>query len=227
LPKAFGVSLFTRKAYETDLKPVTVTAQTPVVIVASPNAPFSSFKDLIAYAKANPGKLNYGSGGAGSSSHLAGELFKRVAGLDIAHIPFKGAGEATTGVISSTVELVIAAPPTVISHIKSGKVQAIAVTSATRSPALPDVPSVVEAGLSSFVLSNWFGLMAPKGTPDSVIAYLQKAVAKVLERADVKERLTTVGAEPVGNSPDVAAKLLRDETKLWGEVIKSAGVTLE
>jgi tripartite-type tricarboxylate transporter receptor subunit TctC len=214
-------------AHETDLKPVTVTAQTPVVIVASPNAPFTSFKELIAYAKANPGKLNYGSGGAGSSSHLAGELFKRVAGLDIAHIPFKGAGEATTGVISSTVELVIAAPPTVISHIKSGKIQAIAVTSATRSPALPDVPSVVEAGLSSFVLSNWFGLMAPKGTPESVIAYLQKAVTKVLERPDVKERLTTVGAEPVGNSPDDAAKLLRDETKLWGEVIKSAGVTLE
>ena len=214
-------------AHETDLKPVTVTAQTPVVIVASPNAPFTSFKELIAYAKANPGKLNYGSGGAGSSSHLAGELFKRVAGVDIAHIPFKGAGEATTGVISSTVELVIAAPPTVISHIKSGKVQAIAVTSATRSPALPDVPSVVEAGLSSFVLSNWFGLMAPKGTPDSVIAYLQKAVSKVLERPDVKERLTSVGAEPVGNSPDDAAKVLRDETKLWGDVIKSAGVTLE
>jgi tripartite-type tricarboxylate transporter receptor subunit TctC len=214
-------------AHETDLKPVTVTAQTPVVIVASPNAPFTSLKELIAYAKANPGKLNYGSGGAGSSSHLAAELFKSVAGVDIAHIPFKGAGEATTGVISSTVELVIAAPPTVISHIKSGKIQAIAVTSATRSPALPDVPSVVEAGLSSFVLSNWFGLMAPKGTPESVIAYLQKAVTKVLERPDVKERLTTVGAEPVGNSPDDAAKLLRDETKLWGEVIKSASVTLE
>jgi tripartite-type tricarboxylate transporter receptor subunit TctC len=157
-------------AHETDLKPVTVTAQTPVVIVASPNAPFTLLKELIAYAKANPGKLNYGSGGAGSSSHLAAELFKSVAGVDIAHIPFKGAGEATTGVISSTVELVIAAPPTVISHIKSGKTLGIAVTSVSRSPALPDVASVVEAGLPGFVMSSWFGLMAPKGTPDSVIA---------------------------------------------------------
>ena len=214
-------------AHETDLKPITVTAQSPVVIVASPTAPFTSLKDLISFAKANPGKLNYGSGGAGSSSHLAGEFFKSVAGLDITHIPFKGAGEATTGVISSTVELVIAAPPTVISHIKSGKTTAIAVSSATRSPALPDVASVVEAGLPGFVMSNWFGLMAPKGTPDSVIAYLQKAVVKVLERPDVKERLTTLGAEPVGSTPEDATKLLRAETKLWGDVIKSAGVTLE
>jgi tripartite-type tricarboxylate transporter receptor subunit TctC len=214
-------------AHDTDLKPVTVTAQTPVVIVASPNAPFITLKELIAYAKANPGKLNYGSGGAGSSSHLAGELFKSVAGVDIAHIPFKGAGEATTGVISNTVELVIAAPPTVISHIRNGKTLAIAVTSATRSAAMPDVVSVVEAGLPGFVMSNWFGLMAPKGTPDNVIAYLQKAVVKVLERPEVKERLITLGAEPVGSSPDDAAKLLRDDTKRWGDVIKSAGVTLE
>jgi tripartite-type tricarboxylate transporter receptor subunit TctC len=214
-------------AHETDLIPITVTAETPVVIVAGPNAPFASLKELVVFAKSNPGKLNYGSGGAGSSSHLAGELFKSVAGVDIAHIPFKGAGEATTGVISDTVEMVIAAPPTVISHIKSGKVKGIAVTSPSRSPALPDVPSVVEAGLPGFVMSNWFGLMAPKGTPDSVVAYLQQAVAKVLERPDVKERLTTVGAEAVGNSPSDAAKRLREDTKLWGGIVKSAGVTLE
>jgi tripartite-type tricarboxylate transporter receptor subunit TctC len=212
---------------DTDLKPITMTAQTPVVIAVSPNTKFKTLKELIAFAKANPGKLNYGSGGAGSATHLSAEFFKSVAGVDIAHIPFKGAGEATTGLLSGTVELVIASPPTVIGHIKRGNVTALAVSSPSRSAALPDVPSIVEAGLPGYNVYFWFGLMAPKGVPDSVVDFLQKAVAKILALPEVKELLARQITEPVGSTPVETAKQLSAETKRWREVIKSAGITLD
>ena len=159
-------------------------------------------KDLIAHAKANPGKLNYGSGGAGSSTHLAGELFKSVAGVDITHVPFKGAGDAMTGVLTGSVDVLITAVPTAISHIKSGKVKPLAVTAAKRSPALPEVPTVAEAGLPAFTVSNWFGITAPKGTPKEVVTYVQSGIAKILAAPDMKEKLVAQGAEPSGITPE-------------------------
>jgi tripartite-type tricarboxylate transporter receptor subunit TctC len=210
-----------------DLRVVTVTAETPVVITVHPDTKFKSLAELIAFAKANPGKLYYGSGGAGSSTHLAGELLKSTAGVDITHIPFKGAGEATTGLISGQVQVLIAAPPTVIGHIKSGKAIALGVSAAQRSLAMPDVPTTTEAGLPSFQFTNWFGLLAPSGTPDAVVEYLQREVARMLAIPEVKERLATQGADPVGSFSGAAAVELKADTLRWGEVIKNAGIVLE
>jgi tripartite-type tricarboxylate transporter receptor subunit TctC len=210
-----------------DLRAVTVTAETPAVITVHPDTNLKSLTELIAYAKANPGKLNYGSGGAGSSTHLAGEMLKATAGIDMTHIPFKGAGEATTGLISGQVHVLIAAPPTVIGHVQSGKAIALAVTAADRTAALPGVPTTAEAGYPAFKVTNWFGLLAPAGTPDAVVEYLQSAVAKMLTLPDVQQRLATQGADPVGSLSGEAAVGLKADTLRWGEVIKKAGIALE
>ncbi|HZP76004.1 MAG TPA: tripartite tricarboxylate transporter substrate binding protein [Pseudolabrys sp.] len=212
---------------DTALRTITITAQTPVVIAVHPKTGFKTLRDLIVYAKANPGKLNYGSGGVGSSTHLAGELFKRVAGVDIAHVPYKGAGDAVTGLVSGQVELLITAPPTVISLVRAGNLTALAVTSVQRSAALPDVPSVVEAGLPGFIVSNWFGLMAPKDTPDAIVDYLQKEVATAMAADTIKERLRAQGAEPVASAPQASAQKVSDETKLWTDVVHDAGIKVE
>jgi tripartite-type tricarboxylate transporter receptor subunit TctC len=210
-----------------DLRPVTVTAETPVVITVHPDTNLKSLRELIDYAKANPGKLNYGSGGAGSSTHLAGEMLKAMAGIDMTHIPFKGAGEATTGLISGQVQVLITAPPTVIGHVQSGKATALAITAAERAAALPGVPTTAEAGYPAVQVTNWFGLLAPSGTPDAVIEYLQSAVAKMLTLPDVQERLATQGADPIGSLSGEAAVGLKADTMRWGEVIKKAGIVLE
>jgi tripartite-type tricarboxylate transporter receptor subunit TctC len=211
-------------AHETDLVPITVTASTPVVIVAHPSTGFKTLKDLIDYAKANPGKLNYGSGGRGSSTHLAAELLKSMAGIDIVHVPFKGAGDAANGILSNAVQVLIAAPPTVLGHVQGGSLTGLAVSSAERLSSLPDVPTTKEAGLPAYNISNWFGLMAPKGTPPAVLNYLQQSVEKVLAQPDVKEKLLAQGASPVGNSPADAAKYVRSETELWNRVTHEAKI---
>jgi tripartite-type tricarboxylate transporter receptor subunit TctC len=211
-------------AHETDLVPITVTASTPVVIVAHPSTGFKTLKDLIDYAKANPGKLNHGSGGRGSSTHLAAELLKSMAGLDIVHVPFKGAGDAVNGVLSNAVQVLIAAPPTVLGHVQVGSLAGLAISSAERLRALPNVPTTMEAGLPAYNVSNWFGLMAPKGTPPAVLTYLQQNVEKVLAQPEVKEKLLAQGASPVGNSPADAARYVRAETELWNRVIREAKI---
>jgi tripartite-type tricarboxylate transporter receptor subunit TctC len=211
-------------AHETDLVAITVTASTPVVIVAHPATGFKTLNGLIDYAKANPGKLNYGSGGRGSSTHLAAELLKSMAGLDIVHVPFKGAGDAVNGVLSDAVQVLIAAPPTVLGHVQGGSLSGLAVSSEERLGALPNVPTTREAGLPAYNVSNWFGLMAPKGTPPAVVAYLQQHIEKVLAQPDVREKLLAQGASPVGNSPADAATYVRTETELWSRVIREAKI---
>jgi tripartite-type tricarboxylate transporter receptor subunit TctC len=210
-----------------DLVPVTVTAETPVVLVVSKKSGFTALGDLIAFAKANPGKLNYGSGGPGSSTHLAGELFNKVAGVKIQHVPFRGAGDAVNAVLSGTVEVLIAAPPTVVGHVKAGSMAALAVSSDRRTDALPEVPTSAEAGLPAFRVSNWFGLMAPRGTPAPVLAWVRDQVAKALASDDVKARLAAQGAVGVGSTPAEALRTMRDDTVLWTDTIKAAGITLE
>jgi tripartite-type tricarboxylate transporter receptor subunit TctC len=211
-------------AHETDLVPITVTALTPVVVVVHPSIGFKSLQDLIDYAKANPGKLNYGSGGRGSSTHLAAELLKSMAGVDMVHVPFKGAGDAVNGVLSNAVQVLIAAPPTVLGHVQGGSLTGLAISSPERLGALPDVPTTKEAGLPAYNVSNWFGLMAPKGTPPAVLAYIQQNVKKVLAQPDVKANLLAQGVLPVGNSPADAAKYVRAETERWSRVIREAKI---
>ncbi len=210
-----------------DLVPVTISAQAPFVVIVGPDVKVKTLPDLLVYAKANPGKITYGSAGIGSVNHIVTELFKREAGVDITHVPYKGMGEAMTGLLSGTVDLIITALPTAIPHIKSGKAVPLAVTSTKRSSALPDVPTVAEGGVPRYVAGNWFGLTAPKGTPKEAIDYIHREVVKALASPEVKERLAAQGAEPSGISPQEMGKLLVDDTRRWTSVIQSAGIKAE
>jgi tripartite-type tricarboxylate transporter receptor subunit TctC len=210
-----------------DLVPVTISAQAPFVVIVGPNAKAKTLPELLAYTKVNPGKITYGSAGVGSVNHIVTELFKREAGIDITHVPYKGMGDAMTGMLTGTVDLLITALPTAIPHIKSGKVVALAVTSAMRSSALPDVPTVAESGVPGFVAGNWFGLTAPKGTPKEAIDHIQREVVKALASPEVKERLAAQGAEGSGISPQEMGKLLVDDTKRWTNVIRAADIKAE
>jgi tripartite-type tricarboxylate transporter receptor subunit TctC len=210
-----------------DLVPVTISAQTPFAVIAGPNAKAKTLPELIAHAKANPGKITYGSAGVGSVNHIVTELFKRDATIDITHVPYKGMGDAMTGMLTGTIDLLITAVPTAIPQIKNGKVFALAVTSAKRSSALPDVPTVAERGVPGFVAGNWFGLTAPKGTPKEAIEYIHREVVKALASPDLKERLAAQGAEPSGITPQEMGKLLVEDTKRWTGVIRGAGIKAE
>lgn len=209
-----------------DLVPVTISARAPFVVVVSPQARSKSLKNLLDQAKANPGKINYGSAGIGSVNHVVTEMFIREAHVNLTHVPYKGMGDALTGLLSGSIELLITAMPTAIGQVKSGKIVALAVTSAKRSPAMPTVPTVTEAGVP-FEASNWFGLTAPKGTPKAAIDYLQQEVVKALESPDVKKLLAAQGAEPSGIKPEELGRILRDDTKRWGEVIRAARIKVE
>jgi tripartite-type tricarboxylate transporter receptor subunit TctC len=213
--------------YDTDLVPVTLSAQTPFVVVVGANSGIKSLADLVARAKAAPGKLNYGSAGVGGANHVVTEFFKRVAGVELTHVPFRGMGDAMIGLIGGTVDVIITAQPTAMSNLKSGKIIPLAVTSTQRSKVLPAVPTAAEAGYPAFVASNWVGLTAPKGTPPEVIGWLHKHVVAALGAPEVKERLDALGAEPSGITPEEFAVVLRDDARRWAEVVHAAGIKAE
>ncbi len=210
-----------------DLVPVTILVTTPFVIVASPNLKVKTLKELVALAKAQPGKLNFGSAGIGSINHVSTELLKREAGIDIVHVPYKGMGDAITGMLTGSVDILVIGAITAAPHIASGKMIPLAVASTKRSPALPDVPSVVEAGLPGFLAGNWFAWSAPKGTPKDVVDYLQREAAKALASPDVRDRLLAQGSEPSGITPAEFDVVVRNDLKRWTEVIKAAGIKAE
>lgn len=210
-----------------DLEPIAVITQTPVVLVVPENSPFKSLSSLIAYAKVNPGKLNYGSGGAGSSTHLSAEIFKQVAQIDASHVPYKGAGEAMLAVLSGQVDFIITAAPTAIPQLQGGKIRALAITGSKRLPTISSVPTFKEAGLPGYVVSNWFGLAAPKGTPTAIINKLAAEVKKGLADPELKERLAKLGAEPGAVTPAEFKKFIQKETLAWGAAAKQAGLTAE
>ena len=210
-----------------DLVPVTTIITTPVVLVVPAASPFKNAQELIDYARKNPGKLNFGSGGVGSSTHLNAELFRKEAKIDIAHIPYKGAGEAMTGIISANVDLLITASPTAMGQIKGGKIRALAVTGAKRSPAFPDTPTFGEIGLPGYTVTGWFGLAVPKGTPREIVTKLHAETVKALADPGLKERIAQQGAEPGGIPPEAFAKFVQEETVRWSELAKAAGVKPE
>jgi tripartite-type tricarboxylate transporter receptor subunit TctC len=223
-------SLFKQLSFDVtkDFAPISLVISTPLVLIVPASLNVASLKDLIAQAKANPGKLNYGSGGIGSSTHLGAEMFRSAAAVDIVHVPYKGAGDAMQAVLGGQVQILVTALPTALPHIKSGKARALAVTSSgKRSAALPEIPTAAEAGLPAFTVANWFGLVAPAGTPREIVDKLNAAVVKALANAQVRERFTVQGGDPVGNSPAEFGKLIRDEIPRWAGVIKSAGVAPE
>src|SRR5688572_1800379 len=183
-----------------DFAPITQVASTPNVLVVNPSVPASSVREFIAYAKANPGKLNFGSGSTGSAGHLAGELFKSMAGVDMAHIPYKGAAPAMQDLVAGQIQLMFDNLASSLGQFRAGKVKALAVTTAKKTPLAPDLPTIAESGLPGFDISTWFGVFAPAGTPKAALDRLHAEFTKALAAADVREKMTNLGAEPVGSS---------------------------
>lgn len=213
--------------HEKDLIPVTTLAVTPLVVVVGVNAPYKSAKEFIEFARKNPGKANYGSGGVGSSTHLGAELLKQSGKLFITHIPYKGAGDAIRGVMAGEVDILVTAAPTAIPAVTGGRVRALMVTSAKRLPALPDVPTTAELGMKDFNATNWFGLAAPKGTPQPIIDKLQAEVKKALASPDLMKRFADQGAEVGGIPVTEFQSFVRAETQRWGKLIQAVGVQPE
>jgi tripartite-type tricarboxylate transporter receptor subunit TctC len=212
---------------EKDFVPVSVAAQIPQILVVHPSVPASTVKEVIALAKAQPGKLNYASVGTGSPGHIAGELFKLKTGVDIVHVPYKGGGPAVTDTIGGQVQLLFVSMPAVWQHVKSGRVRAIAVTSGRRSVSAPEVPTFIEAGVPDFVVDSWYGALVPAKTPPAAAARLNAAMLKVLEMPQVKEKLLAQGAEAFPTTQAEFDKIIKDELAKWEYVIKAANIRPE
>jgi tripartite-type tricarboxylate transporter receptor subunit TctC len=228
-PNAINVSLFKNLPFDpvADFAPVSLVASTPNILVVHPSTPARSVKEVVALARSRPGVLNFASAGVGSSSHLAGELFRILAGADIVHVPYKGAGPAMVDVLSGQVQLYFATMPAAMPHVKSGKLVPIAVTSLKRSQALPDAPTIAESGVPGYEASTWYGLLAPAHSPDAAIARLHESVVKMLGDAALRAKLADQGFEPVGDSPKEFAVYIRSEIAKWGKVIRDAGIRPE
>lgn len=218
-------SLYRKLGYQTlrDFSPVSLVTQTPNILVIHPSVPVKSVKELVAFAKAKPGKLNFSSNGAGSVAHLAGELFKSDAGIDITHIPYKGAGPALIALIAGEVQLMFANPLAVLPHIAGGKLRALAITASMRSAALPELPTMEESGLPDFVAVSWYGILAPAGTPKDIVLKLNRAILKGLSQTDLREHLLKGGSIPVGSTSHEFSVFINAEIVKWREIIKKSG----
>jgi tripartite-type tricarboxylate transporter receptor subunit TctC len=203
---------------------ITTAISVPHVMVVHPSVKAKTVQDLIALAKANPGKMFYGSGGNGTNTHLGGELFKSLAGVDLVHVPYKGAGAVLQDLMGGQVQMLVSSITTTLPHIKAGKLRALVVTSEERAAVLPDVPNAREAGLPKMVMLFWVAFAAPGGTPQPIIDRLNKEIVSALANPDMKKRLADLGLDAVGNTPAQAAKLLDDEIQRWSVVIKAANI---
>ena len=223
---AIAPHLYPKLGYDTlrDLKPVTLVAEVPNILVVHPSVAASSVKELIALAKARPGSLNFGSAGNGAPSHLAGELFKSAAGVDMVHVPYKGAGPAVNDLLAGQIQIMFAPMVAVLPQVKAGRLRALAVTSAKRSAAVPELPTLSEAGLSGFALVSWFGFFVPVATPAAVVDRLHRETVKALKATDTAERFAREGAEPVGNSPAEFAIYVQQEYARYAKVVKDNGI---
>ena len=210
-----------------DFAPLSRVANVPNLLVAHPAQPFKTVPEMIAYAKANPGKINFGSSGSGSSIHLSGELFKSMAKVDMVHIPYKGSAPAVNDLLGNQIAIMFDNMPSAIQHVRAGKLRAIAVTTAKRSPELPDVPTIAEAGVPGYEATSWFGLFAPAATPAPIVAQLNKAIVKVLNQPDVKQKIAAQGGDVVAETPAQFAAFIKAETAKWGKVVKESGASVD
>ncbi|HYC43228.1 MAG TPA: tripartite tricarboxylate transporter substrate binding protein [Noviherbaspirillum sp.] len=210
-----------------DLVPVIQTSSQPNVLVVPAHLPVKSVAELVDYAKSRPGKLNYASVGNGSSSHLTMELFKSMAGMYVVHIPYNGAPPAALSVATGDTQMLFSVPSVVMPHLRSGKVRAIAVTSASRFTLMPDLPTVAESGLPKFESLTWNGIVVPAGTPPDIIKRLNREVDAILQLPDVKARLNNAGLDPVGGSPEQFKALIASEARKWSEIIRRTGAKLD
>jgi tripartite-type tricarboxylate transporter receptor subunit TctC len=228
LPNAINASLYSKLNFNFihDIAPIATIVRAPNVMVVNPSFPAKTLPEFIAYAKANPRKVNMASAGIGSASHLAGELFKRLAGVDLVHVPYRGNGPALTAVLGGQVEVQFPSPPSSIEYIRTGKLRGLGVTSAMRSEALPDLPAISEF-VPDYEMNAWFGVGAPKGTPAEVIDKINKAINASLADPKLKARLADLGDTPLALSPAEFRKLIADETEKWGKVIRAANIKLD
>jgi tripartite-type tricarboxylate transporter receptor subunit TctC len=208
---------------EKDFAPISLIGTQANILVVNPNVPANTMAELIDLAKANPGKLNFASSGYGAAAHLAGELFKTAANIDIVHVPYKGAGPALQDVISGQDQMMFATAASVVGMIKSGQVRALAVTTLKRTAIMPDIPTVDELGIKGFEATTWHGLVAPTGTPKDIIATLHRAVIAALNDPDVRQQLATLGVDISGDTPDEFSAYIHGEIPKWAQVIKASG----
>ena len=224
-PLAINPSLYSKLPYDTlrDFQPIGMIAAVPQFLVVNKEFPPGNLKELIAYVRQNPGKTNYGSGGSGLTNHLTMELLKSAAGLQITHVPYKGAAAAITGLIGGEINMMFESGPAVIPHVKSGKLKVIAVGTKARSVVLPEVPTVAEAGLPGFAAVAWAAFLAPAGTPRPIIQKMNTELNAVLSKPAIKERLISLGAEPVETSPEQTTAFFKSELEIWGGAVKASG----
>jgi tripartite-type tricarboxylate transporter receptor subunit TctC len=226
---AINPTLYSKLPYDPqkDLAPIVLLANTPLVLVTGAKTPYKTLADAVNAARAKPGAVNFASPGNGTVAHLTSELFQRAAGIHTQHVPYKGANGALTDIFSGNVDLYMSSVPTLIGHIKSGKLRALAVTSARRVDDLPDVPTINESGYKGFDAVTWFGLLAPAGTPKDVLARLNAEFNKALKVPELNKRLSDEGADPAGGTPEQFAKLIKDDIPRWGKVVKDSGAKVD
>src|SRR5213594_4254793 len=228
-PLAINASLFGKMPFDPikDLAPVTLAASTPNLLVVHPSLRVASVKELIALAKARPGEIDFASSGHGTPAHLAGELFNSMAGVKMVHVPYKGAAPALADLLGGQVQLMFSTMPPALPHVKDGKLRALAVTSAKRSPAAPELPTVDEIALPGFEANTWHGVVVPAGTPPAVVARLNREIVAILHLPDVVERLSGQGAEALGSTPEEFAAYIKSETLKWAKVVRDSGAKAE
>lgn len=210
-----------------DLAVVGAVFQTPMVLVVPEKSPFKTVQELVEFGRLNPGKLNFGSGGVGSSPHLSGELLQKEAGIKLTHIPYKGGGEALSAVLAGNVDLLITATPTAIGHVQGGRVRALAVTGTQRSGAFPAVPTLKEAGLANYVVMNWYGLGAPKNTPPQILNQIYQLTVRALSDPGIQSRFAQQGVEPLNMNASEFSTFIKAETIRWTAISQAAGLTPE
>jgi len=226
---AANPALYPKLPYDAsrDFAPLTLAGSTPLALMVRPSLPVSSVKELVEFAKKNPAKLIYASGGNGTSQHLTGELMKSMSSTYMLHIPYRGAGPALTDLLGGQVDLMFDNLPTALPHIKAGKLRGLAVTSAARSPLAPELPTMAESGLPGFELSTWFAFYAPAGTPRAIVDQIAGDMRRVLAQPDMKERLAGIGVDIKASTPDELATFQRAELAKWGKIIKDSGAKVD
>ena len=210
-----------------DLAPIAQVVGSPNIMVAHPSLPVRSVKELIAFARARPGQVNFAAGNVGSNQHLAIALFVHMSGIDVMHVPYKGQGMALIDVVAGQVSLMMANVISALPHVRNGRLRALGVTGSKRASVAPDIPTVAEAGLPGYEVLQWYGVLAPAATPREIIGLLNRAIVRALQEPKIRERIVADGGEPVGSTPEEFGAVLRADYKKWGEVIRKAGIKIE
>jgi tripartite-type tricarboxylate transporter receptor subunit TctC len=226
---AINTSLYRKLPFDPvkDFVPISLISATPNILAVHPTIPAKSVKQLIQLAKAKPGSLNYGSAGNGTTSHLAPELFKTMAGVDIVHIPYKGTSPAVVALLGGEVAIMLAPALTLIPHVRSKKVNGLAVSSLKRLPAIPELPTIAESGVPGFEARQWYGVLAPAGTPKAIVTRLNSEIVKIVDSPEVTKRFVSEGSEPIGSTPEEFARYLKAEIAKWTKAVAASGARVD